>query len=49
MRKSKNQLFRNLPNIEIVQKVLSCFGLQNLDDGKTFSRNDIVKILLEKI
>lgn len=44
MRKSKNQLFRNLPNLEIVQKVLSCFGLQTLDDSKTFSRNDLVKI-----
>ena len=44
MRKSKNQLFRTLPNEEIVNKVLCCFGLQNLQDAKTFSRNDLVKI-----
>ena len=44
MRKSKNQLFRNIPTLEIVQKVLFCFGLQNLDDSKTFSRNDLIKI-----
>lgn len=40
----KNQLFKTLPTIEIVNKVLLCFNIESLNTGKvTFCRKDIIK------
>lgn len=39
----KNQLFKKLPDDEIVNKILNCFGLINLNDNRHFSRNDLKK------
>ena len=40
----KDQLFRKHPDDELFTKVINCFGLNNLDDSRSFSRNDL-KIL----
>ena len=40
---TKNQLFKNLPTKEIVNKVLVCFNIENLENSKiTFCRKDII-------
>lgn len=38
---AKDQIFRKHPTDEIVNKILNAFGLQDIDDQKTFSRNDL--------
>jgi hypothetical protein len=38
---SKDQIFRKHPTDEIIEKLLGVFGLKDLDDQKTFSRNDL--------
>lgn len=38
------QLFRKLPEGEIVTKVLKCFGLEGFDCGKSFTRKDLQAI-----
>lgn len=40
----KDQLFKNIPTEEIINEVLKCFGLENINDTKYFSRNDLKKI-----
>ena len=37
----KNQLFKILPTIEIIETILNIFGLKGLDDDHHFSREDI--------
>jgi hypothetical protein len=37
----KDQIFRKVPTDEIMDKLLSSFGLKDIDDQKTFSRNDL--------
>jgi hypothetical protein len=40
---TKNQLFKTLPTKEIVNKVLLCFNIENLENSKiTFCRKDII-------
>ena len=40
---TKNQLFKSLPTKEIVNKVLMCFNIENLENSKiTFCRKDII-------
>ena len=39
----KNQLFRKCPDEEIIKKILKCFGLDNLNDNRHFSRDDLKK------
>jgi hypothetical protein len=40
---SKSQLFKTLPTKQIVDKVLLCFNIENLENSKvTFCRKDIV-------
>jgi hypothetical protein len=38
---TKDQIFRKHPTDEIINKILNAFGLQDIDDQKTFSRNDL--------
>tara|TARA_B100000401_G_C52477852_1_gene564317 strand:+ start:148 stop:534 length:387 start_codon:yes stop_codon:yes gene_type:complete len=40
----KDQIFKNIPTEEIINEVLKCFGLENINDKKYFSRNDLKKI-----
>ena len=41
----KNQLFKKIPTKEILNKVLLCFDIQNLQNGKvSFCRKDIVRL-----
>ena len=46
----KDQLFRKHPSDELFTKVINCFGLKDLEDNRSFSRNDL-KILktVEKV
>ena len=37
----KDQIFRKVPTEEIMDKLLNAFGLKDIDDQKTFSRNDL--------
>ena len=39
----KNQLFKKYPNDEIIKKLLNCFGLDDLNDNRHFSRDDLKK------
>ena len=40
----KDQIFKNKPVDEIIDLVLKCFGLKNINDKKYFSRIDLKKI-----
>jgi len=40
----KNQTFRNLPNINIINCLLETFGLENLDDNRLFTKEHMVEI-----
>ena len=40
----KDQLFKLVPTEEILDKLLKCFGLDNINDKKYFTRNDLKKI-----
>ena len=44
MTRRKNQLFRYKPPLELVLKILNCFGLEDLDDRRCFNR-----VMLEDI
>ena len=44
MSRRKNQLFRYKPPLELVLKILNCFGLEDLDDRRCFNR-----VMLEDI
>ena len=39
-----NQLFRKNPTPELLDEILNAFGLENLNDKKIFSRNDLENI-----
>ena len=34
----KNQLFKNIPDLQIVQSVLEAFGLDNIEDTRLFTK-----------
>ena len=36
-----NQLFSKKPNNEILEKILSCFNLKNLQEDKQFTRKNL--------
>lgn len=40
----KNQLFRKIPSIEIIIKVVETFGFRSLSDRRCFSRTDLIKL-----
>ena len=37
-----NQLFYDIPPIEVINKVLSAFGLSSMSDSKEFNKNDLI-------
>ena len=40
----KNQTFRNLPDMNIINSLLETFGLENLDDNRLFTRKHMIEI-----
>ena len=40
----KNQLFRVLPEIEMINSLLEIYGLTSLQDTKSFTKNIIINI-----
>ena len=40
----KDQLFKKHPSIDLFNRILNCFGLTDINDIRSFSRNDL-KIL----
>jgi len=40
----KSQLFKKEPCDNIIEKLLNCFGLKNINDDRHFSREDLKKI-----
>ena len=40
----KNQIFRNIPDINIINLLLNTFGLDNLDDNRLFTREHMINI-----
>lgn len=39
-----NQLFKQVPDLEFLIKLLNCFGLQDLEDKTEFTKDNLVKI-----
>ena len=40
----KNQLFRKVPSDEVLNKIVDAFGFRSLNDRRSFSRNDLLKL-----
>ena len=40
----KNQLFRKVPSDEVLSKIVEAFGFRSLNDRRSFSRNDLLKL-----
>lgn len=38
----KFQLFQQMPDIDFVNKMLKCYGLENINDCKEFTKNDLI-------
>jgi hypothetical protein len=46
----KNQLFRKVPSDEVLSKIVEAFGFRSLNDRRSFSRNDLLKLnTVEKV
>lgn len=39
-----NQLFKQVPDLEFLIKLLNCFGLHDLEDKTEFTKDNLVKI-----
>lgn len=40
----KNQLFKNIPDLQIVQSVLEAFGLDNIEDTRLFTKEHMIDV-----
>ena len=40
----KNQLFKNIPDLQIVQSVLEAFGLDNIEDTRLFTKDHMIDV-----
>lgn len=40
----KNQLFRKVPSDEVLTKIVEAFGFRSLNDRRSFSRSDLLKL-----
>tara|TARA_Y100000389_G_scaffold199218_1_gene237183 strand:- start:163 stop:546 length:384 start_codon:yes stop_codon:yes gene_type:complete len=46
----KNQLFKNSPDIKITKKILSFFGIKDMNDNHSFNRENLIELhTVEKI
>ena len=41
---SKNQLFKNVPDLQIIQAILSAFGLDDIEDGRFFTKEHMIDV-----
>lgn len=45
-----NQLFKQVPTLEFLTKLLKCFGLKDLEDRSEFTKDNLIKInIIDKI
>jgi hypothetical protein len=40
----KNQLFKNVPDLQIVQSVLEAFGLDDIEDTRLFTKEHMLDV-----
>ena len=40
----KNQLFKNIPDLQIIQSILNAFGLDNIEDTRLFTKEHMLDI-----
>ena len=40
----KNQLFKINPDNQIIDDILECFGLENLEDNRIFTKEHMIEI-----
>jgi hypothetical protein len=40
----KNQLFKNVPDLQIIQAILSAFGLDDIEDGRFFTKEHMIDV-----
>ena len=40
----KNQLFKNTPDLQIIQSILGAFGLDNIEDARFFTKEHMTDI-----
>jgi hypothetical protein len=40
----KNQLFKNIPDLQIIQSILSAFGLDDIEDARFFTKDHMVDV-----
>ena len=41
---SKNQLFKNVPDLQIIQSILDAFGLDDIEDARFFTKEHMVDV-----
>jgi len=41
---SRNQLFKNVPDLQIIQSILSAFGLDDIEDARFFTKDHMVDV-----
>ena len=40
----KNQLFKNIPDLQIIQAILSAFGLDDIEDARFFTKEHMTDV-----
>ena len=40
----KNQLFRNIPDLKSINQVIQCFGLKDINDNHSFTKENLVDL-----
>ena len=40
----KNQLFKNVPDLQIIQSILDAFGLDDIEDARFFTKEHMVDV-----
>tara|TARA_B110000858_G_scaffold94785_1_gene109241 strand:+ start:262 stop:660 length:399 start_codon:yes stop_codon:yes gene_type:complete len=41
---SKNQLFKNVPDLQIIQSILDAFGLDDIEDARFFTKEHMIDV-----
>ena len=41
---SKNQLFKNVPDLQIIQSILGAFGLDDIEDARFFTKEHMTDV-----
>ena len=40
----KNQLFRNIPDLKSINQVIQCFGLEDINDNHSFTKENLIDL-----